>query len=135
MADVIKVPVSFGEVLDKITILEIKSERISDEAKLKNVRSELTELSATWDNAIKGKANDIARLRSELKEINEKLWVIEDDIRDCERDRNFGERFIELARSVYITNDKRAAVKKDINLALGSKFVEEKSYQDYHAAN
>ena len=135
MADVIKVPVSFGEVLDKITILEIKSERISDEAKLKNVRSELTELSATWDYAIKGKANDIARLRSELKEINEKLWVIEDDIRDCERDRNFGERFIELARSVYITNDKRAAVKKDINLALGSKFVEEKSYQDYHAAN
>lgn len=135
MADVIKVPVSFGEVLDKITILEIKSERIKDEEKVKNVRLELDELSKTWDEAIAGKAGDIAELRKKLKAINEKLWVIEDDIRDQERAQDFGPRFIELARSVYFSNDVRAAIKKDINLALGSKFVEEKSYQDYGSGN
>ncbi|MBN7770585.1 hypothetical protein KUV44_15350 [Marinobacter daepoensis] len=135
MADVIKVPVSFGEVLDKITILEIKSERIKDEEKVKNVRLELDELSKTWDEAIAGKADDIAELRKKLKAINEKLWVIEDDIRDQERAQDFGPRFIELARSVYFSNDVRAAIKKDINLALGSKFVEEKSYQDYSSGH
>ncbi|WP_203301734.1 DUF6165 family protein [Marinobacter sediminum] len=132
MADVIKVPVSFGEVLDKITILEIKSERIKDEAKLKNVRLELDELSATWDEAVTDQSA-IADLRKQLKAVNEELWVIEDDIRDQEAAQNFGERFIELARAVYVTNDKRAAIKKDVNLALGSRFVEEKSYQDYTA--
>lgn len=132
MADVIKVPVSFGEVLDKITILEIKSERIKDEAKLKNVRLELDELSATWDEAVTDQSA-IADLRQQLKAVNEELWVIEDDIRDQEAAQNFGERFIELARAVYVTNDKRAAIKKDVNLALGSRFVEEKSYQDYTA--
>ena len=132
MADVIKVPVSFGEVLDKITILEIKSERIKDEAKLKNVRLELDELTATWDQAIADQSA-IADLRRQLKEVNEALWVIEDDIRDQEAAQDFGPRFIELARAVYVTNDKRAALKKDINLALGSRFVEEKSYQDYTA--
>ncbi|PCM42814.1 DUF6165 family protein [Marinobacter sp. ANT_B65] len=132
MADVIKVPVSFGEVLDKITILEIKSERIKDEAKLHNVRLELDELSATWNEAVKDQ-NAIADLRKQLKAVNEELWVIEDDIRDEEAAQNFGPRFIELARAVYVTNDKRAALKKDINLALGSRFVEEKSYQDYTA--
>lgn len=132
MADVIKVPVSFGEVLDKITILEIKSERIKDEAKLRNVRLELEELSETWNEAVPDQSA-IAELRQQLKAVNEELWVIEDDIRDQEADQNFGAKFIELARAVYVTNDKRAAIKKDINLALGSRFVEEKSYQDYTA--
>ncbi|MDO6443872.1 DUF6165 family protein [Marinobacter sp. 2_MG-2023] len=132
MTDVIKVPVSFGEVLDKITILEIKSERIKDEAKVRNVRLELDELSATWNEAVKDQSA-IAELRKQLKAVNEELWVIEDDIRDEEAAQNFGSKFIELARAVYVTNDKRAALKKDINLALGSRFVEEKSYQDYTA--
>ncbi|MFT4818999.1 MAG: hypothetical protein ACI97Y_000693 [Pseudomonadales bacterium] len=132
MADVIKVPVSFGEVLDKITILEIKSERIKDDAKLKNVKLELNELNATWTDAVSDQSA-IAQLRQQLKAVNEELWVIEDDIRDQEADQNFGARFIELARAVYVTNDKRASLKKDINLALGSRFVEEKSYQDYTA--
>lgn len=132
MADVIKVPVSFGEVLDKITILEIKSERIEDEVKVRNVRLELDELSATWNEAVKDQSA-IAELRKQLKAVNEELWVIEDDIRDEEAEQNFGPRFIELARAVYVTNDKRAALKKDVNLALGSRFVEEKSYQDYTA--
>lgn len=134
MADVIKVPVSFGEVLDKITILEIKSERIKDEAKVRNVQLELNELSATWNEAVKDQSA-IADLRKQLKAVNEELWVIEDDIRDEEAAQDFGSRFIELARAVYVTNDKRAALKKDINLALGSRFVEEKSYQDYTARN
>lgn len=132
MADVIKVPVSFGEVLDKITILEIKSERIKDEAKVRNVRLELDELSATWNEAVKDQSA-IVDLRKQLKAVNEELWVIEDDIRDEEAAQDFGPKFIELARAVYVTNDKRAALKKDINLALGSRFVEEKSYQDYTA--
>lgn len=132
MADVIKVPVSFGEVLDKITILEIKSERIKDEAKVRNVRLELDELSATWNEAVKDQSA-IADLRKQLKAVNEELWVIEDDIRDQEAAQDFGSRFIELARAVYVTNDKRAAIKKEVNLALGSRFVEEKSYQDYTA--
>ncbi|WP_100641216.1 DUF6165 family protein [Marinobacter salexigens] len=132
MADVIKVPVSFGEVLDKITILEIKSERIKDDAKVRNVRLELDELSATWNEAVKDQGA-IAELRKQLKAVNEELWVIEDDIRDEEAKQDFGPKFIELARAVYVTNDKRAELKKDINLALGSRFVEEKSYQDYTA--
>jgi hypothetical protein len=132
MTDVITVPVSFGEVLDKITILEIKSERISDAAKLVNVRRELDALNNTWAQAVPDQAR-IAELRRQLKAVNESLWVIEDDIRDCEKAQDFGPTFIELARAVYVTNDRRAALKKDINLALGSRFVEEKSYQDYSA--
>jgi hypothetical protein len=132
MADVIKVPVSFGEVLDKITILEIKSERIADVAKVRNVRLELDELSRTWDEAVEH-PSIIADLRTQLKAVNEELWVIEDDIRDQEAAEDFGSRFIELARAVYVTNDRRAAIKKEVNLALGSRFVEEKSYQDYTA--
>lgn len=132
MADVIKVPVSFGEVLDKITILEIKSERIADPEKVKNVRLELDELSSTWNEAVQDQAA-IADLRKQLKAVNEELWVIEDDIRDQEAAQDFGAKFIELARAVYVTNDKRAAIKKEVNLALGSRFVEEKSYQDYTA--
>ena len=126
----ILVPVSPGEVLDKITILEIKSERMSDEEKLRNVRTELSLLNATWNEQISSD-DTVLHLHAELKRINEALWEIEDDIRDKEKVREFDQRFIDLARSVYVTNDKRAAAKKELNLHLGSQIVEEKSYQDY----
>jgi uncharacterized protein YukE len=126
----IQVPVSPGEVLDKITILEIKSERMGDPEKVANVRAELSLLQKTWNGAIKD--TDVIRdLHAQLKEINEALWEIEDDIRDKERVKEFDERFIELARAVYFTNDRRSKVKKELNLHLGSEIVEEKSYQDY----
>lgn len=126
----ILVPVSFGELLDKIAILQIKSERMSDPAKLVNVRNELSALDATW-GAHPASQQDIVALRAELKAVNERLWVIEDDIRLKEKAQAFDDGFIQLARSVYFQNDIRARVKKDINLALGSAYVEEKSYQDY----
>ena len=126
----IRVPVSVGELIDKITILEIKSERMDDEAKLANVRRELDLLNATWSGAVTPDET-IERIHRELKAINEQLWEIEDDIRDKERVKEFDERFIELARAVYFTNDKRAAAKKALNVHLGSQIVEEKSYQDY----
>jgi hypothetical protein len=119
-----------GELIDKITILRIKSERISDEAKLKNIRTELDILQKTQAEEVPQSA-EMARLEGELKTVNEALWDIEDDIRDCERAKDFGEEFIRLARAVYITNDKRAALKKEINLLLGSTIVEEKSYAKY----
>lgn len=126
----IQVPVSPGEVLDKITILEIKSERMSDPDKLANVRAELVLLQETWSKAVR--EDDVVRgLHAQLREINEALWVIEDDIRDKERVKEFDQRFIELARAVYFTNDRRSAVKKQLNLHLGSQIIEEKSYQDY----
>ncbi|WP_305805590.1 DUF6165 family protein [Stenotrophomonas sp. YIM B06876] len=128
----ILVPVSFGELLDKIAILQIKSERMSDEAKLANVRKELVALQQTW-MAHPAAVRDIARLRAELKAVNERLWVIEDDIRLKEKAQAFDEEFVQLARSVYFQNDIRARLKKDINLALGSSYVEEKSYGDYGA--
>ena len=126
----ILVPVSFGELLDKIAILQIKSERMSDAAKLANVRNELNALETTWA-AHPAAAQDIAGLRADLKAVNERLWVIEDDIRVKEKAQAFDDEFIRLAREVYFENDTRARVKKDINLALGSAYVEEKSYQDY----
>lgn len=126
----ILVPVSFGELLDKIAILQIKSERMTDPAKLANVRNELAALERTWA-AHPAAGQDIATLRAELKAVNERLWVIEDDIRLKEKAQAFDDEFIRLARSVYFQNDIRARVKKDINLALGSAYVEEKSYQDY----
>jgi hypothetical protein len=126
----ISVPVSFGELLDKISILQIKSERMTDEAKLANVRNELAALENTW-MAHPAASKEIARLRADLKAVNERLWVIEDDIRLKEKAQAFDEEFIRLARSVYFENDIRARIKKDINLALGSAYVEEKSYQDY----
>ena len=126
----IHVPVSPGEVLDKITILEIKSERMTDPEKVANVRVELRLLQDTWSQAIR--EDDVVRdLHAQLKEINEALWEIEDDIRDKERVKEFDQRFIELARSVYFTNDRRSEVKKKLNLHLGSQIIEEKSYQDY----
>ena len=126
----ILVPISPGELLDKITILEIKAERIDKPEKVANVRHELELLSKVWsDSVIEGKV--VADLHRQLKTINEELWEIEDDIRDEERQNSFGEKFIALARAVYVTNDKRAQAKKDVNLHLGSEIIEEKSYQDY----
>lgn len=130
----ILVPVSFGELLDKIAILQIKSERMTDAAKLANVRNELSALDATWA-AHPAATQDIAELRRQLKAVNERLWVIEDDIRLKEQAQAFDAEFIRLARSVYVENDERARIKKQINLALGSTYVEEKSYQDYRATS
>jgi hypothetical protein len=126
----INVPVSFGELIDKMTILEIKSERITDADKLANVRRELELLNETWSQS-PASNTDISDARARLKAVNEKLWDIEDDIRMKEGARAFDAEFIKLARAVYYTNDDRAAIKKEINLALGSELVEEKSYQDY----
>lgn len=126
----IQVPVSFGELIDKITILEIKSERIEDPAKLANVRRELDALNATWLTS-PAAATDIGAARAELKAVNERLWVIEDEIRLKEADQAFDAEFIRLARSVYFENDERARIKREINTALGSTLVEEKSYKDY----
>lgn len=126
----VSVEIAPGELIDKITILEIKTERILDAAKLENVRVELSTLETARDAAIPS-SSEMSDLTGQLKQINEALWVIEDDIRDCERDKDFGDKFIELARGVYKTNDKRAALKRDINILLGSRLVEEKSYSDY----
>lgn len=129
----IKVDVSVGEFLDKVTILEIKSERIKDAAKLENVNKELNLLKKIWAESEFASA-DISDEMARLKAINEKLWKIEDDIRDKERARSFDEGFIELARAVYYENDVRADIKKELNLKLGSDLVEEKSYADYKQA-
>jgi hypothetical protein len=126
----IQVPVSFGELIDKITILEIKSRHISDPAKLANVHNELNLLNATWANH-HASQTDISKERARLLEVNEALWDIEDRIRLKEKAQSFDAEFIELARSVYFQNDERAAVKREMNLKLGSQLVEEKSYQDY----
>lgn len=124
------VPQSWGEVIDKITILQIKAERLTDAAKIANVAKELDELVAVREREFPGHAG-LAALSAELKAINEKLWVIEDDIRDCERAKDFGPKFIELARAVYFTNDERAAAKRKVNDLLGSALIEEKSYAPY----
>ncbi len=126
----ILIPISPGELLDKITILQIKSERIEDPAKVANVRTELDMLQKVWSESVEDNS-ELRELSAELKSINERLWVIEDDIRDEERNKRYGERFIELARAVYVVNDERANAKKKVNLLLNSSIVEEKSYQDY----
>jgi hypothetical protein len=126
----ISVPVSYGELIDKITILEIKAERIGDAAKRANVRTELELLNATWAGAA-ASHTDIGAERAQLRAVNEALWDIEDRIRVKEKAKAFDAEFIELARSVYVRNDERAAVKRVINEKLGSTLVEEKSYQDY----
>jgi hypothetical protein len=130
MTSEIKVPISPGELIDKLTILEIKADNISDAAKLANVNVELRLLQETWRASAFASANIDAEWQ-QLREINKKLWDIEDQIRDKERERKFDPEFIELARAVYFTNDERAAVKKQINAKLGSKIVEEKSYAKY----
>ena len=126
----IKVPVSPGELLDKITILRIKSARMRDASKLANVRTELEALERIW-SASPYAAIDVASEVSALLAVNERLWTIEDDIRDKERAQTFDGDFVRLARAVYIENDERAAIKRKLNVKLGSSLIEEKSYADY----
>ena len=122
-----KIEVSIGEIVDKLSILQIKTEFIKDEEKLKNVKTEYDYLYDIVFNEMKIEQSDFFNMVS----INQKLWKIEDDIRDKERDKEFDNVFVELARSVYVTNDERAEVKKGINVKYGSLFVEEKSYKQY----
>ena len=126
---IINTPVSLGELVDKISILHIKNLNIKDSEKLKLVKEELSLLNKILDDHIN--KNDIQQHLDSLININSKLWVIEDDIRDCERNKIFDQKFIDLARSVYFTNDKRSAVKLEINKKFGSKIIEVKSYEQY----
>ena len=130
MSDQINIPISPGELVDKITILEIKKEFIVDVNKLKNINHEYDLLMQIYNNDV-SITDGVDELKTKLKNINLSLWKIEDDIRDCERDKIFDNTFVELARSVYFTNDKRSKVKLEINLLLNSSLVEEKSYKDY----
>lgn len=128
-----KIEVSNGEILDKFTILEIKLQEIKDEAKLANVRNEHESLRPVVESIYSAVSDReaLTNLYTDLLNVNKTLWNIEDQIRDCERNKDFGQDFIELARSVYYTNDDRADVKKKINTLTGSSLVEEKSYQEY----
>lgn len=126
----VKVDVAPGELIDKITILLIKSERMDDPDKITNVQLELDILQAIHESSIPG-SPALDGLTAELKRVNEALWKIEDDIRACEAERDFGNTFVQLARSVYRTNDERAQLKRDINVLLGSQILEEKSYKPY----
>ena len=126
----LKINVSAGEFLDKLTILEIKSERIKDEQKLHNIQKELSILQVIWD-ASPLRRFDISQLMKDLKNVNERLWEIEDLIRQKEAAQTFDDEFVQLARSVYQINDKRAAIKRELNRVLGSDLIEEKSYPDY----
>ena len=130
MKDNLLIPISPGELIDKITILEIKRESILDKEKLSNINLEYKVLLETLENKIIA-SNEIDSLRIKLKTINKKLWDIEDQLRDLERSKTFNEDFIKLARSVYFTNDERSEVKKSINKLLNSEIVEEKSYSKY----
>jgi hypothetical protein len=126
----IMAPISAGELVDKITILRVKAQRIGDPAKEANVRKELAMLEALATEALPA-SSEIERLTGELAQVNAALWDIEDGKRDCERRQDFGDRFVQLARSVYVENDRRAAIKRAINEAAGSDIVEEKSYKPY----
>ena len=126
----IRIEISAGELLDKIAILQIKAERMTDPRKLSNVRTELDTLTDARDTAIPT-TPELDEPTRKLKSVNEALWEIEDRIRLCERDGDFGPKFVELARSVYQRNDERAAIKRQINELLGSRLVEEKEYSDY----
>ena len=126
---IISTPVSLGELVDKISILYIKNINIKDQEKLKLIREELELLNQTLNKHIKN--DDIKNYLESLIEINAKLWTIEDEIRDCERNKKFDQTFIDLARSVYFTNDKRSEVKLEINKKFGSKIIEVKSYEKY----
>ena len=126
----ILVEISPGEIIDKITILSIKLDMISDENKLKNINYEYSILLKTRDNFLP-QSPELEKLSFNLREVNEKLWQIEDEIRDCESRKDFSKNFIDLARAVYITNDERSDIKRKINLLLNSKLFEEKSYQSY----
>ncbi|HTB29474.1 MAG TPA: DUF6165 family protein [Steroidobacteraceae bacterium] len=126
----VKVPISPGELLDKITILRIKSQRMTDPRKLANVRLELEALEETWKSSAYADI-DVGTDLNALLAVNARLWTIEDDIRDKERAKTFDEEFVRLARAVYIENDERAAIKRRLNVKLGSSLVEEKSYSQY----
>ena len=126
-----KVEVSNGELLDKLTILELKLSNISDVKKLTNIQKEHDELNPLAGQLFDSYGEKLKDLYKQLAEINSALWTIEDDIRECERNKDFGSDFVSLARAVYFTNDKRSDVKKAINLLTDSGFVEEKSYEDY----
>ena len=126
----ITVEIAPGELIDKITILEIKLARIADAAKLRNVRAEWETLVRARDAAIASSA-EIETETAALKRANETLWEVEDRLRECERNKNFGPRFVDLARSVYVTNDERARIKRRLNELLGSRLIEEKSYASY----
>ncbi len=129
MSQSITIEVAPGELVDKLTILDIKLDRIVDEEKRRHVRTERGVLAEAF---LKLTASDgLAPLAERLKHVNESLWVIEDEIRDCERNGDFGASFVALARAVYRTNDERAEIKRAINLALGSQLIEEKSYRPY----
>jgi len=126
---IINTPVSLGELVDKISILHIKNTNIKDNEKLLLVKEELSLLQQTLNDHVN--SDQIKPFLDSLIDINSKLWIIEDDIRDCERDKNFDQKFIDLARSVYFTNDKRSEIKLEINKKFGSKIVEVKSYEKY----
>jgi hypothetical protein len=126
----IRVDIAPGELIDKITILHIKQERIRDEAKRQNVSVELAVLSEAAEHHVES-SHRLDELQQQLLAVNTELWDIEDEIRICERDGDFGPRFIELARAVYQTNDRRAALKRDVNQLLGSAIIEEKDYEEY----
>ncbi len=126
----VMVEISPGELIDKITILEIKMEQITDEQKLTNIKSEWITLNRS-KSAQLSKSATLDEFSAQLKSVNEKLWVIEDEIREFERLKDFREEFIRLARAVYVNNDERARIKRSINDFLGSKLVEEKSYSSY----
>ena len=126
-----KVEVSNGELMDKLSILELKLKNIADSKKLKNVNMEYNELNPLVRQLFKTHNRAIKVLYQKLAEINAKLWIIEDEIRQCERDKSFGEKFIKLARDVYFTNDVRSDLKKEINVLSNSGVIEEKSYEDY----
>jgi len=125
----IEVPVSWGELVDKITILRIKSERINDPKKRANVLRELELLTQSLGDKIDDP--QVLPLMAQLQTVNETLWDVEDKLRDCEAARDFGPEFVTLARAVYFTNDERAAIKRAVNDALGSAIIEEKSYRPY----
>ena len=126
-----KVEVSNGELLDKLSILELKLKNINDNKKLINIKNEHRGLSPLCNSLFDNYGNELRSLYAKLSDINAELWKIEDDIRECERNKDFGDEFVRLARAVYFTNDKRSEVKKSINLLTESGFVEEKSYEDY----
>lgn len=125
------IEVSIGELVDKISILEIKLLNIKDKNKLINVKNELSVLNPHYVNLLEMYGKELSTLYLKLSKVNKKLWVIEDELRELESKKDFGDIFVNLARSVYITNDERANLKKDINLLTNSSLVEEKSYKDY----
>lgn len=126
-----KVEVSNGELMDKLSILELKLKNITDSKKLINIKVEFNELNPLVQKIFKKYNPAVNKLYIKLAEINGKLWVIEDEIRQCEKDKNFGTKFVKLARDVYFTNDVRSELKKEINILTNSGLIEEKSYEDY----